>query len=336
MKKVSRVLLTIITVILAVVLTATTLLSCLIACVRVHFTSDYLNVVTGSMDYSSVRLTDAEGNTASLLGWANIRVAPLGLQFTDGGLKSTLHEFKIDKFFTDYVQDIRSWILDDGPAPHIDSAKAAKNIADGLDEQLYRFLVIFGDPVEVLSPLLEKITLFTDPDLFQENGRILQKIFAADTMIFVISVSAAIFLIMLIAQRMNFVSTAIYTSSACVIAGSCMVLAEFLLDPLKESIIPSAVLAVIPSDTVNMVYNSFIGTVSYTGTVVSIGGLAAVVVFAAIGIVISVIRRKKSRAQSVSCENELTHEVLKTDTEDINSAEDINNTANDEIKDTNY
>lgn len=293
MKIFSRIILTALAVLLTVVLTVTSLSASLISCVRVHFTPRYVYNFMNSIDYASLELPDGEGNTAPLCDIVNSQVRDLGIYFTEDDINDLIRTFSIDAVIASYMQDVRSWVLDDGPVPMLNADEVAEMITAGLDSSLYMFLAIFGDPNVILSDAISGMVSAADFSGLFEKGDVIPAIFAEDALIFVISLCASVFLLILFTQKMKLVPTAIYTGISCILTGSVMLFARQILAPFKAQLLAAP--DMLPESVFDTVYMPFMGTVHRTGTFISLGGLAVLVVFAVTGAFVSMYIRERER-----------------------------------------
>ncbi|MBR6709220.1 MAG: hypothetical protein IKL84_06025 [Clostridia bacterium] len=294
MKILTRILLIFLSVLLTVLLVFTTLSSSLISCVRAHFTPEYIYNYMNSIDYASLELPDGNGNTAPLCDIINDQTHDLGIYFTEDDLNGLIRAFSLDAVLTSYMQDVRSWALDDGPVPMLDADEVAETILTGVDDSLYMFISMFGDPKEALSDAVSGMVSAADFSHIFESGGMIRKILAADTMIFIISLGASAVLLILIANRLKIVPAAVYTGLACIAAGSVMLFARQILAPYKAALFAGTSSDMLPESLIDSIYLPFMETVHRTGTFIALGGLAALIVFSVIGTFSAMIAREKA------------------------------------------
>lgn len=292
MKIITRILLILISVLLTVLLTVTTLTSSLISCVRAQFTPGFIYNYMNSIDYASLELPDGNGNIATVCDIMNNQVRDFGIYFTEDDINSLVQMFSIDAILTSYVQDVRTWALNDGPVPTLNAKEAADTVMHGLDNSLYAFLSMFGDPSQTLASAIEGIAAAADLSALFEKAELIQKVLAFDAMFFVISISVSVFLLILIANRLKLVPTAVYTGLACIVTGSVMIVSRQIAAPYKAQLFSSP--DMLPESLFDTLYNPFMATVHRTGVVIALGGLAAIVVFTVIGTFSAMIAREKA------------------------------------------
>jgi len=294
MKIFSRIILTVLAVLLTVVLTVTSLSASLISCIRVHFSPQYVYNFMNSIDYASLELPDGEGNVLPLCDIINSQVREFGIYFTEDDVNDLIHTFSIDAVIASYMQDVRSWAMDDGPVPMLDSAEVAEMITTGLDNSLYMFLGLFGNPRVVLADAISGMVSAADFSALFERGNLIPAVLASDALIFAISLCGSVFLLILFTQKLRLIPTGIYTGISCILSGSVMLFARQIIAPFKAQLFASP--DMLPEEVFDMVYMPFMGTVHRTGTFVSLGGLAVLVVFAVIGSFYAMYARERDRA----------------------------------------
>ena len=181
--------------------------------------------------------------------------------------------------------------------------ETASAIISGLDQSLYMLLAMFGDPEQTLADALRGIVSAVNTSRVFEEGEMLPKILAFDFMIFIISNSAVIFLLLLITRRLRLVPTAIFTGFACMISGAAM----YFIHPITTAVLrisgSPGIVDSLPGFVADGVYFPLVEISQRTGIVIALGGLAAVVVFAVIGKFSSMIEREKAAARVFSAEH---------------------------------
>lgn len=319
MKILTRVLTAVISLILILLLIGTTVSSSLISCVRARFTPRFIYSVMSDIDYASLEIPDENGNNAPLRDTLNRQARDFGIHFTDDDINLLFRAFSIDAVLTSYIQDVRSWALDDGPTPMIDADETAAIILKGLDQSLYSLLAMFGDPAQALAGALKAIS--SSPALMAafERGEILQKLLAFDFMIFIISISAVLFLLLVVVHRLRFISAAIRTGFACMVSGIIL----YFIYPITEAILSAVqypdLLASVPGFFTDGVIIPLVDTAQRTGIVISLGGLAAVTAFAVIGWICSMLERKNTEVYVYPCSQDTSYPQFDGMTEEFSS-----------------
>jgi len=297
MKILTRILVIFLSLLLTVLLTVTTLSASLISCVRAQFTPEYIYNVMNQLDYAALRLPDEDENIAPLCDIINDHTREFGIYFTEQDLNDLIRALSIDAVLTSYMQDIRSWALDDGPVPALNADEIAQTVLSGLDPSLYRVLSLFGEPEKALSDALNGMVSAADFSHIFEKAELIQTFLAADFMIFIISLSAGLFLVILIVNRLKLVPAAVYTGVACIFSGAVMIFLAEYLDLILQLY---AGVEFIANELLYNTYYVLMDTVRRTGLVIAVGGLAAIVAFAVIGIFASMIAREKAAAREFS------------------------------------
>lgn len=291
MKKIPRILLAILSVLLAVLLSLTTLFSAAVYSIRSLYTPEYVYNLMNSLDYASLEVPDGNGNTASLCDIVNEQVRGFGIGFTEQDLNTAIRSFSIDAVLTSFVQDLRTWLLDDGAVPVLNPDEVAETILSGLDRNLLSFLSLFGDPQAFLSDALSGLTGAADLSDTLESAEPVRELLSAGTLMFALSICGMLFLLILITRRLKPVPTMILTGSACVVSGTVLLFMQNFLAPFKAQMIASSGLS---ASTLNIVWLPLMDSFRRTGTFLALGGLTLLVVFAVIGAFASMIRREKA------------------------------------------
>lgn len=297
MKTFPRILLAVLSVLLAVLLTITAVFSGAVSAVRAHFSPEYVYNFMNSLDYAALELPDGNGGSAPMTDLVNEQIKPFGIVLTENDLNVLIRSFHIDTILASFMQDLRTYFLDDGPVPALDPRETAEMLLSGLDERLYAFLSMMGDPTAILSDALNNLLSTTDLSASLSSSEPVRELLSAGTLAFVISVSGTLFLLILVTRRLRLVPTAVLTGCSCAAAGTVLLFAETILAPFMAGLITSSGL---PAAVLNPVYLPFMETVRRTGTFMALGGLAAAIIFGVFGVFASMIRREKEAAKKAA------------------------------------
>lgn len=291
MKTLSKALLVILSVILAILLAVTSLCAATIYTVRSNYTPEYVYNFMNSLDYANLEIPDGNGGFGTVCELANSSVAELGIKFTDRDIDSLIHSFSIDAILTSFVQELRSWALDNGAVPTLDGAEMAETILSGADQNMLMFLSMFGDVEGMLTNALSNISESSNLTETLEKAEPVRELLSQGTLMFVLSICGTLILLIFVTRQLKLTASAVFCGSAWIVSGCVMLFCDKILAPVKAVII-----AQFPETTLDLVYRPLIEMLHQTGTFLSLGGLAIVVVFAVIGALFGMVKREKERA----------------------------------------
>lgn len=297
MKIIPRILLAVLSVLLAVLLCLTGLFSAVVYSVRSLYTPEYVYNLMNSLDYAALEVPDGNGNTAALCDIVNEQVHDFGISFTEKDLNSAIRSFSIDAVITSFVQDLRTWLLDDGPVPVLNPDEVAGAILSGFDQNLLAFASYFGDPQALLSNALDGLTGAADLSDTLKSAEPVRELLSAGTLSFALSVCGTLFLLILMTRRLKLVPTMVLTGSAGIVSGTVLLFAETLLTPVKMQMISDSGM---PASTLNIIWQPLMEAFHRMGTFLALGSLTLVIVFAVIGALSSMIRREKAAAEEAA------------------------------------
>ena len=292
MKTFGNVLLTVLTAALAVLLCLSSLFAAASACVRTNFTPEAVYRTMDGLDYAELQLPDGYGGFDSLCGIANQMLGSLGVSMTPDQLNAAVRNFSVDDILTAFLQDLRTWLLDDGPVPQLSSYDMAKTIANGLDPSLAGLLSLFGDPALMISGLLDNVLDSADLTERLRSLEPAREILSKETLVFALSVCAALFLLILLCRKMRFFRAAVWAGCSCATSGALLLFAEPLAKPIKNRLL---VRMAMPESTLDLVYLPLMKDLRRWGLAMLLAGLAAAVIAALIVFIGSRIRRSRQR-----------------------------------------
>lgn len=293
MKKLSRIILTVLSVFLAALLALSSLYAAALYTVRSHYTPDYIYNTMSSLDYASLKVSDGSGGTDTLCNIANRTVADFGMTFTENDFNIAIRTFSLDAVITAFLQDIRSWAFDDGAIPHIAPEETADIILSGLDQSILSIVSFAENPRELLEAALSNLDEVTNLSEIFSSAEPVRELLSKGTLIFVLSVCASLFLLIITTNRLKLTSSMIYGGIAWTVAGSVLMFADRLLSPIKLELLASTML---PEETLDIIYIPLIEALNRTGTHLMLSGLMIAIVFAVFGTFAGMIRREKLRA----------------------------------------
>lgn len=293
MKKLSRIILTVLSVFLAALLALSSLYVAALYTVRSHYTPDYIYNTMSSLDYASLKISDGSGGTDTLCNIANRTVADFGMTFTEDDFNIAIRTFSLDAVITSFLQDIRSWAFDDGAIPSISPKETADIILSGLDQSLLSIVSLAENPRELLEAALSNLDEVANLSEIFSSAEPVRELLSKGTLIFVLSVCATLFLLIITMNRLKLTSSMIYGGVAWTVAGSVLMFADKLLAPIKLELLASTML---PEETLDIIYTPLIEALNRTGTHLMLSGLTIAIVFAVFGTFAGMIRREKQRA----------------------------------------
>lgn len=273
MKKTLRILLT---VLLTAVMLLCTLSAAAIWSVRSAYTSERIYDRMNSVSWASVALT-YNNETMTLCEIYNQELGTYLGEMTEEEFDSVVYYFSIDTIVTSFVQDLRAWAFDYAPAPTLDPRELASTVLSRIDGTLLQYLSIFGDPEELLTGVMGRITENADiEDLLTSYEDI--RIFFSDTALYITASAAAVlFLFILLLNSLRF-------STALMSAGICCVITGLLLasvHPVLSLLLPAALAKTgIPLSTFNIIYTLLSVKLSQNGMAAFLIGLGAILLSA--------------------------------------------------------
>lgn len=290
MKKISHIILAVLSVVLAVLLAVTSLYAAALYTVRSHYTPEYVYNFMNSLDYASLEVPDGNGGSGTVCDLVNQSARDFRIQFSEQDINTLVRTLSLDAVITSFVQDLRTWAFDNGAAPRLDADETADTILSGIDSNVLMFLSMFGDVNTLLSDMLSNITEAADFGETFEEAEPYRELLSQGTLTFVLSVSATLVLLILVTRQLKIVPTAVFAGSAWIVSGSLLLFANNFLAPFKTEIITS-----IPESTFDLVYLPLMEALHRTGTNMALTGLAIVVIFTVIGSFSNMIKREKQR-----------------------------------------
>lgn len=297
MKKIPHIFLVFLSVILTVVLAMTLLFSAFSYSIRTLYTPEYVYNLMNSIDYASLEVPDGNGNAVSLCDVVNEQIRDFGIAFTEQDLNTAVHTFSIDAVLSSFVQEVRTWLLDDGSAPTLDPDSIADTILSGLDQSLLSFFSYFGDPQTALSDALHTMTDAVDLHTAFEQAEPFRELLSSGSLVFALSLCGTLFLLLLITRRLRLVQTMQFTGCAGICAGSVFLFLPAILAPFKAQVLAAVGM---PTATVDIFWLPLMESCHRTGTFLALGGLTLLVVFSVISAFASMIKREKIKSEELA------------------------------------
>lgn len=295
MKTFGKILLTLLTIVLAAALCLTTLFAAASGCVRRTFTPEKVYGIMSGMDYASLELPDGYGGFENLCTIINQTVGGLGLSFTEPELNSAVRTFSVDAILTSFLQDFRTWLLDDGPLPVLDSHEMAQTIVNGLDSGITGLMSLFGDPAAMLSNLLEGVTESAKLGDRLKTLEPARDLLSKETLIFALSTCAVVFLLILLCCKLKFFRAVVWAGCSSMAAGAVLMFAEPLAQPMKNHLLAEMAM---PESTIDIVYRPLMEGLHAFGSTLALAGLAAALIAGMIGLFGGMIRREKEKTDA--------------------------------------
>lgn len=290
MKTASKIILALLSFVLAVLLAATSLYAIALSTVRSHYTPGYVYNFMNSLDYASLEIPDGNGGSGTLCDLANSAVSDFGIRFTERDLNSAVRSFSLDTVIASFVQDVRSWAFDNAAAPKLDPDYIADTMLSGVDQSILMYFSLFGDIPSLLSESIENITESVDLDSTFSEAEPYRELLSEGTLMFVVSVCATLVLLIFVTRRLRLVPSAVISGSSFIVSGSVLAFADKLLTPIKAQLV-----AEIPESTVDLVWLPLIEKLHDAGVFTALVGIAVIIVFAVIGSFANMIKREKQK-----------------------------------------
>ncbi|MBQ2547118.1 MAG: hypothetical protein II557_12575 [Clostridia bacterium] len=292
MKTFPRVLLALLSLVLALLLAASILVSAGIFTVRRTVSPAFVSDTVHNLDYASVRFPDGWGGFTTLLDEFNDALGWYGIEFTAGSLNEMVRTLSFDDILADYLADFRAWLFDYGPKPFLDPDEAARRVLSGVDPSAVNVLSLFMEPEELVA---ENIALFTDSA--QTSARLdalepLRTALSRDTLLFALSAAALLFLLLLASRRLKLLPTLTLTGGAAALAGGCMTLAPRLLAGQKNALLVDLSM---PESTLDILYRPLMAQITANGRLLLFAGLALSAVAGLLWFLTASVRRAREQ-----------------------------------------
>ena len=292
MKTFPRVLLALLSLVLALLLAASILASAGIFTVRRTVSPAFVSDTAHNLDYASVRFPDGWGGFTTLLDEFNDALGWYGIEFTAGSLNEMVRTLSFDDILADYLADFRAWLFDYGPKPFLDPDEAARRVLSGVDPSAVNALSLFMEPEELVA---ENIALFTDSA--QTSARLdalepLRTALSRDTLLFALSAAALLFLLLLASRRLKLLPTLTLTGGAAALAGGCMTLAPRLLAGQKNALLVDLSM---PESTLDILYRPLMAQITANGRLLLFAGLALAAVAGLLWFLTASVRRAREQ-----------------------------------------
>lgn len=270
MKTFPRVLLATLSILLAVLLAASLLASAGIFTVRRALSPAFVENTVDGLDFAAVRFPDGWGGFTTLLDEFNDALGWYGIAFTRESLNEMVRSLSFDRILKDYLLDLRTWLLEYGPAPVLDPDEAARTVLSGVDPSAVNVLSLFMDPEELVA---ENIALFSDS---ADPARLasleeVRVVLSRDTLLFALSAAAVVFLLLLVSRRLRLLPTLTFAGISAALAGGVMAFAPLLLAGQKNALLVDLSM---PESTLDILYLPLMARITSNGRLLLFGGLA--------------------------------------------------------------
>ncbi len=292
MKTFPRVLLALLSVLLALLLAASILASAGIFTVRRTLSPAFVADTVSNLDYASVRFPDGYGGFTTLLDEFNGALGWYGIDFTAQSLNEMIRTLSFDDILARYLLDFRDWLFEYGPKPILDPEEAAHTVISGVDPSVVNVLSLFMEPEELVA---ENIALFTDSTALSSRLDSLEPLRTAlsrDTLLFVLSAAAVLFLLLLVSRRLRLLPTLTLSGCAAALAGGCLTLAPRLLAGQKNALLVDLSM---PESTLDILYRPLMAQITANGRLLLFAGLALAAVVGLLWFLTASVRRAREQ-----------------------------------------
>ena len=275
MKKLSRVLLGVLTFMLCALLCLNLIASAVIYSVRTTFTNEFVYNTMSAINYASIEFPDGNGGSATLAEMADENLGQYGISISDEDVDSFIQIFSIDVIVTSFVQDFRGWLLDDAPKPTLNPAQMAEIMVSGLDSGVYSLLSVLADPTEIFTGILTGITENVNIDEMTEPFEPIREILSEGSFYLLLSSVGVLLLLVLISRRMKFSQWLVCSGAAITVCGILCKVIVGVSEAKKGYIIASAGISEAMFD---VVYLPLCGTFSTVGSIILLFGFTVIAV----------------------------------------------------------
>jgi len=290
-KILGRILLGLLSLILALGLFCTNLYVASLGTLHYLYSEERITAAISELDFAAIELPLENGEIGTLGEAVSASVAS-GIVVPPETVNSLIRGLSMDKILTSLLLDLRHWAFENGPVPRPDAEEIVDMVIVGMDDDLREYLYISEETkpfmVEGFAEALAQID-------WQEPLAALSPIrvfISQGTLVFSLTVAALLFLLLLITRRLRLCPTMIITGSVCLVNGIVFLLLPLLMDGVKGSLAAEMGL---PLPTVELFWQPLTDAVATTGLHLALFGGATVLLFSIIGLVLLSLRKRKAR-----------------------------------------
>lgn len=291
MKILGRILLGLLSLILALGLFCTNLYVASLGTLHYLYSEERITAAISELDFAAIQLPLENGEIGTLGEIVGNSVAS-GIVVPPETVNSLIHSLSLDKVLTSFLLDLRHWAFENGPVPHLDAEEIADTIIAGANDELREHLYIseetkifiaegFAEPLAQID-WQEPLAALSPARVFISQG----------TLVFSLTAASLLFLLLLITRRLRLCPTMIITGSVCLVNGTVFLLLPLLMDGVKESLAAEMGL---PLPTVELFWQPLTDAVATTGLHLALFGGSAVLLFSIIGLILLSLRKRKAR-----------------------------------------
>ncbi len=291
MKLLGRILLGLLSFLLALGLFCANLYAVSLGTLHYLYSEERIATAMSELDFAAIELPSEEGEISTIGEMMGASIAP-GIVMPAETVNSIYRGLSMDKIFTSFLLDLRHWAFEEGPVPRLDAEEILDTALAGMNDELREYLYLSEETkpvlVATLSQILEQVDM-NEPLSALEPARIL---ISRGTLVFSLTVVALLFLLLLVTRRLRLCPTMIITGVVCLANSGVFLLLSVLMNGATDQLAAESGL---PLSTVELFFRPLINAVSETGVKVALFGIAAILLFGCIGLIMRAIRKRKRR-----------------------------------------
>ena len=313
MKTAWKLLSALLTLALAVLLVITGACAAGIRSVRRAYTEEFVSETARGARYSDVRIPDGFGGFETLPGFFNRVLKSAGVDLKDDRFEELMRELGADALVEDHLLELRSWLLDYGPEPRIDTDAMAESVVERLDPLVAQVLGYFVDPAALISAAFDRLL---EPQRLGERLEALdlvRPLIEPGAFVFACAAALMLMLLILVSRRLRLLPALTISAFALAGSGALLRFSPILLDTQKANLLGRLRL---PESTFDLAWQPLIKRFVSDGETLAVYALAAAAVLLALTLFLFFVKRAaKHRALQ---NEELTEELesLSTDAAD--------------------
>ena len=296
MKTFGRVLLGVLSLILAVLLLGVTFAAAGIYTVRHTYTEAFIVDTVNDLDFASVRFPDGYGGFTTAAEQINEALDGTGIAFDENTFDQMVRDLSVDKVLRDYLLAFRAWLFEYGPTPQIDLYQMADMILSGMDESLVSFLSYFTDPRNLIAGSLANFLDSSRMDYRLNTLEPLRRVLSGDTLRLLCSFALGLCLLLLLTRRLKLLPSLVISGLSFTGAGVLLYLAPTLFAPYKNSLLGSLAM---PEATFDIAYLPLAENFTRYGGMLLMAGLALTLVSLLLLVIATTIRHALRGRNSV-------------------------------------
>lgn len=204
-RPVLRVLRSVCTVLLSLLLICALVLTGLIAAVRTSITPEAVYSFVNTIEYAEFPLP-MDGTFVTIADLMQETFGQIGLKLNESDIEILFEQFSIPTILAGLAQDLTGWLLHGSARPLLLPEKIASTALSGVDDSILTLLHFIGDPVDVVSQMLVTPLSTLDLEGFLDRLEPVRTLFSADTLALLTSVCLLLMVLLFLLHRCSFIA----------------------------------------------------------------------------------------------------------------------------------